>query len=101
MAIDYSIPKSELGAPVRVSPFIRFCRWGLLFAGIAYGVKRQRTLEQREKLHRENLRAKKVIWDEEQRKIASKRTREQLLQLAKEINVPIPDDFDKLYPPEV
>ncbi len=33
------------------------------------------TLEQREKLHRENLRAKKVIWDEEQRKIASKRTR--------------------------
>lgn len=78
------------------------------------------TLEQREKLHRENLRAKKVIWDEEQRKIASKRTRgmslahkisfvlilnvsfsEQLLQLAKEINVPIPDDFDKLYPPEV
>lgn len=79
------------------------------------------TLEQREKLHRENLRAKKAIWDEEQRKIASKRTRgllrvhpklafvlilniffsEQLLALAKEINLPIPDDFDKLYPPEV
>lgn len=77
------------------------------------------TLEHREMLHRENLRAKKVIWDEEQRKLASKRTRglfmvqnetcfntkhffsEQLLALAKEINVPIPADFDQMYPPEV
>ncbi|KAI2810706.1 hypothetical protein RDWZM_002385 [Blomia tropicalis] len=99
MTVDYSLPKPELGAPVRVSPFIRFCRWGLLFAGIAYGMKRQRTLEQRETAHRANLRAQKVIWDEEQKKIATQRTREQLLQLAKDVNVPIPADFDTQYPP--
>ncbi|KAH9416836.1 Hydrogen ion transmembrane transporter [Dermatophagoides pteronyssinus] len=99
MAVDYTLPKSELPAPIRVSPFIRFCRWSLLIAGVAYGMKHHRTLAERERLHRIKLREQKLIWDEEQRILANRRTREQLLSLAKEINVPIPDDFDKQYPP--
>ncbi|KAF7491017.1 hypothetical protein SSS_06682 [Sarcoptes scabiei] len=99
MLKDYSLPKPELGAPVRVSPFIRFCRWSLLIAGIMYGFKHERTLAERERLHRKNLREQKAIWDAEQKILADRRTREQLLSLAKELNVPIPEDFDKQYPP--
>ncbi|XP_011629749.1 ATP synthase subunit e, mitochondrial [Pogonomyrmex barbatus] len=46
-------------APLRVSPFIKFCRWSLLLTGIAYGAYHQRRLKKREDARRaEELRLK-------------------------------------------
>ncbi|GAB1860521.1 ATP synthase subunit e, mitochondrial [Camponotus japonicus] len=39
--------------PLRVSPFIKFCRWSLLFTGIIYGAYHQRRLSKRENARRE------------------------------------------------
>ncbi|KYM98877.1 PREDICTED: ATP synthase subunit e, mitochondrial [Cyphomyrmex costatus] len=45
--------------PLRVSPFIKFCRWSLLLTGIAYGAYHQRRLKRREDARRaEELRLK-------------------------------------------
>ncbi|XP_055627520.1 ATP synthase subunit e, mitochondrial [Toxorhynchites rutilus septentrionalis] len=38
----------ELGAPVRVSPLIKFGRWSFLAVGIAYGAYHQQRLAKRE-----------------------------------------------------
>ncbi|CAL1685834.1 unnamed protein product [Lasius platythorax] len=39
--------------PLRVSPFIKFCRWSLLLTGIAYGAYHQRRLSRRENARKE------------------------------------------------
>ncbi|XP_032676130.1 ATP synthase subunit e, mitochondrial [Odontomachus brunneus] len=39
--------------PLRVSPFIKFCRWSLLITGIAYGAYFQRKFSKRENARRE------------------------------------------------
>ncbi|XP_029176685.1 uncharacterized protein LOC114944808 [Nylanderia fulva] len=39
--------------PLRVSPFIKFCRWSLLLTGIVYGAYHQRRLSRRENARRE------------------------------------------------
>ncbi|KYN36393.1 hypothetical protein ALC56_09353 [Trachymyrmex septentrionalis] len=45
--------------PLRVSPFIKFCRWSLLLTGIAYGAYHQRRLKRKEDARRaEELRLK-------------------------------------------
>ncbi|KYQ59424.1 hypothetical protein ALC60_01597 [Trachymyrmex zeteki] len=45
--------------PLRVSPFIKFCRWSLLLTGIAYGAYHHRRLKKREDARRaEELRLK-------------------------------------------
>ncbi|XP_018376670.1 PREDICTED: ATP synthase subunit e, mitochondrial [Trachymyrmex cornetzi] len=45
--------------PLRVSPFIKFCRWSLLLTGIAYGAYHQRRLKKKEDARRaEELRLK-------------------------------------------
>ncbi|KAL6429801.1 hypothetical protein ACFW04_007588 [Cataglyphis niger] len=47
--------------PLRVSPFIKFCRWSLLLSGIAYGVYHQRRLSRKENARREEeLRLKPI-----------------------------------------
>ncbi|KAK3915135.1 ATP synthase subunit e, mitochondrial [Frankliniella fusca] len=42
--------------PVNVSPLIRFSRWTLLIAGIAYGATRYNRLAAKEKILREEAR---------------------------------------------
>ncbi|XP_050458421.1 ATP synthase subunit e, mitochondrial [Cataglyphis hispanica] len=47
--------------PLRVSPFIKFCRWSLLLSGIAYGAYHQRRLSRIENARREEeLRLKPI-----------------------------------------
>nr|ADC34229.1 mitochondrial ATP synthase e chain [Solenopsis invicta] len=47
--------------PLRVSPFIKFCRWSLLLTGIAYGAYHHRRLKRKEDARRaEELRLKPV-----------------------------------------
>ncbi|CAG2166956.1 unnamed protein product [Oppiella nova] len=98
MATKWDLPAVELKPPLRVSPFIRFCRWSLLLTGVAYGLRRHHTLQQKETEHRIQLRQKKIIWDEEQRVAKLKSNREEMLYLAKETNSKIPDNFDQIYP---
>ncbi|XP_070150399.1 ATP synthase subunit e, mitochondrial [Polyergus mexicanus] len=49
--------------PLRVSPFIKFCRWSLLLTGIAYGAYHQRRLSRRENARREEELKLKPIRD--------------------------------------
>ncbi|KAL0118898.1 hypothetical protein PUN28_009492 [Cardiocondyla obscurior] len=47
--------------PLRVSPFIKFCRWSLLLTGIVYGAYHHRRFKKREDARRaEDLRLKPV-----------------------------------------
>ncbi|KAH0949067.1 hypothetical protein HN011_004701 [Eciton burchellii] len=39
--------------PLRVSPFIKFCRWSLLLTGIAYGAFHHRRYSRKENARRE------------------------------------------------
>ncbi|CAM1329697.1 Uncharacterised protein g10092 [Pycnogonum litorale] len=87
-----------LPSPVRVSPFIKFCRWGALTAGVIWGVHRYRVLSKKETAFRE-IEAKRQVELTKHQEIKKLRdTRVELLQLAKDTGVPIPEDFDKQYP---
>lgn len=54
---------ADLGAPVRVSPLIKFGRWSFLAIGVAYGAYHQNRLSKREVGIREVEAKQKVIRD--------------------------------------
>ncbi|XP_011302023.1 ATP synthase subunit e, mitochondrial [Fopius arisanus] len=58
--------------PVRVSPLIKFGRWGLLVSGILYGAFHQNRLSKKETAWREVESKKKVIRD---KKLAEEKKR--------------------------
>ncbi|XP_059607730.1 ATP synthase subunit e, mitochondrial [Phlebotomus argentipes] len=63
----------ELGAPVRVSPLIKFGRWSFLTVGIAYGAYHQSRLSKKAAKEREIEAKAKAIRDvklAEEKKIA-------------------------------
>ncbi|THK32863.1 ATP synthase subunit e, mitochondrial [Diachasma alloeum] len=51
--------------PVRVSPLIKFGRWGMLVSGILYGAFHQNRLSKKETAWREVEAKKKVIRDKQ------------------------------------
>uniref|UniRef100_A0A182K2A3 ATP synthase F(0) complex subunit e, mitochondrial n=1 Tax=Anopheles christyi TaxID=43041 RepID=A0A182K2A3_9DIPT len=65
---------ADLGAPVRVSPLIRFGRWSFLVVGVAYGAYHQQRLASREVGIREIEAKQKVIRDA---KLAEEKKRNQ------------------------
>ncbi|XP_035789754.1 ATP synthase subunit e, mitochondrial [Anopheles aquasalis] len=65
---------ADLGAPVRVSPLIRFGRWSFLVVGVAYGAYHQQRLAKREVGIREIEAQQKVIRDA---KLAEEKKRNQ------------------------
>ncbi|KAF2894854.1 hypothetical protein ILUMI_11324 [Ignelater luminosus] len=76
---------ADLAAPVRVSPLIRFGRWGLLSAGILYGMFHQGRLSRKEAAIREIELKQKAIRDEKlakEKKLASEREIKELESLA-------------------
>jgi len=92
-------PKYPLPPPAQVSPFIRFCRWGFLVAGIAWGYSRYNVLKRREDRHQQFIAEHKAEWDAEMEARAKAKDREGLLDLARDAGIPIPEDFDQQYPP--
>ncbi|XP_058838579.1 ATP synthase subunit e, mitochondrial [Topomyia yanbarensis] len=54
---------ADLGAPVRVSPLIKFGRWSFLAVGVAYGAYHQQRLAKREVGIREIEAQQKAIRD--------------------------------------
>uniref|UniRef100_A0A182WBC3 ATP synthase F(0) complex subunit e, mitochondrial n=1 Tax=Anopheles minimus TaxID=112268 RepID=A0A182WBC3_9DIPT len=65
---------ADLGAPVRVSPLIRFGRWSFLAVGVAYGAYHQQRLAKREVGIREIEAQQKVVRDA---KLAAEKKRNQ------------------------
>lgn len=53
------------GPPHAVSPLIRGIRWALLFAGIFYGIGKQRVYSVMEDAYREDQAQKKIIRDKQ------------------------------------
>ncbi|XP_063697973.1 ATP synthase subunit e, mitochondrial [Culicoides brevitarsis] len=54
---------ADLGAPVRVSPLIKFGRWSFLAVGVAYGAYHQNRLSKKAAKEREIEAQKKVVRD--------------------------------------
>ncbi|XP_063987752.1 ATP synthase subunit e, mitochondrial [Diachasmimorpha longicaudata] len=51
--------------PVRVSPLIKFGRWGMLISGVLYGAFNQNRLSKKETAWREVEAKKKIIRDKQ------------------------------------
>ncbi|CAH1373713.1 hypothetical protein MTP99_015089 [Tenebrio molitor] len=77
---------SNLPAPVRVSPLIKFGRWSLLSVGIVYGAFHQSRLSRKEAAIREVELKQKAIRDEKlaaEKKLATEKEIAELEALAK------------------
>jgi len=83
----------ELGAPVRVSPLIKFSRWTALIAGIYWGSTRYAANLAAETEVRAYNAKMKPTWDAEKKAASEKANREQLIYLAEATGTPIPADF--------
>ncbi|EZA55283.1 hypothetical protein DMN91_006607 [Ooceraea biroi] len=75
--------------PLRVSPFIKFCRWSLLVTGIAYGAFHHRRYSKRENARREEelrlkpMRDAKLAEEKRLAKIAEDKMLEELMTPSK------------------
>ncbi|XP_015912620.1 ATP synthase subunit e, mitochondrial [Parasteatoda tepidariorum] len=88
-----AVPPIELAPPLRVSPFIRACRYGALFTGVVYGTLRFKYLKRKETKIRDYNQKQKAILNaklEEENKAA---TRKEMLYLAEQCNVTPPPGF--------
>jgi len=83
----------DMGPAGRVSPLIKTARWGLLVAGIFWGMKRYNANKATEDAIREHNARMKPIWDAEKAAAKAKSDREGLLYLAKETGVKPPPGF--------
>ncbi|XP_054714044.1 ATP synthase subunit e, mitochondrial-like [Uloborus diversus] len=86
-------PQIELPAPLRVSPFIRACRYGALATGVVYGVLRYKYLKRKETKIREYEHKQKLILDAQKAEASKAANRNEMIYLAKECGVPVPKDF--------
>merc|ERR1712107_842462 len=83
----------DMGPAGRVSPLIKTARWGLLVAGIYWGMKRYNANKATEDAIREHNARMKPIWDAEKAAAKAKSDREGLLYLANETGVKVPAGF--------
>merc|ERR1712241_343767 len=83
----------DMGPAVKVSPLIKTARWGLLIAGIVYGYKRYNVLKAREDEIAAYEAKMKPIWDAEKAAAKAKVDRANMIQLAKDVGVPVPENF--------
>ncbi|KAG8199542.1 hypothetical protein JTE90_009383 [Oedothorax gibbosus] len=84
---------AELPAPVRVSPFIRACRYGFLFTGIMYGALKFRFWKRKETKRRDFENKQKAILDAKKAEESKIAQRNELLTLAKECSITPPAGF--------
>ncbi|XP_076067567.1 ATP synthase, subunit E [Oratosquilla oratoria] len=84
---------ATLGAPVRVSPLIKFSRYTALVVGLLYGSSRFKTLSAKEKVIQEEEAKLAAIREAEMAEEKKRLGREEMLYLAKEAGVQVPADF--------
>lgn len=83
----------DMGPAVKVSPLIKTARWSLLIAGIVYGYKRYNVLKAREDEIAAYEAKMKPIWDAEKAAAKAKVDRANMIALAKDVGVPVPENF--------
>ena len=76
---------AKFGPPVRVSPFIRFCRWSLLLAGVFYGMSRHNSLKKKEDANRAYIAKMTPIWTEQRNKKKAELDKIEMDALSKEM----------------
>merc|ERR1711868_322160 len=85
----------DMGPAGRVSPLIKTARWGLLVAGIFWGMKRYNANKATEDAIREHNAKMKPIWDKEAAEKKAVENRQGMIKLAREVGVKVPDNFYK------
>ncbi|GIY05758.1 ATP synthase subunit e, mitochondrial [Caerostris darwini] len=83
----------ELPPPVRVSPFIRACRYGALGTGVVYGLLRYKYLKRKETKRRDYENKQKAILDAQKAEMTKVNQRNEMLYLAKECGIKPPADY--------
>ncbi|CAL1279717.1 unnamed protein product [Larinioides sclopetarius] len=84
---------AELSPPLRVSPFIRACRYGALATGLVYGALRFKYLKRKETKRRDFESKQKAILDAKKAEEAKVNQRNEMLYLAKECGIKPPEGF--------
>ncbi|GAU95835.1 hypothetical protein RvY_07380 [Ramazzottius varieornatus] len=87
-------PPKPLLPPAPISPTIRVARWAALIAGLSYGVWHNRRLVRKEERLHEIEERKRPAREAAALREKNARTREEMLVLAREVGVPVPDDFE-------
>ncbi|XP_055343870.1 uncharacterized protein LOC129591980 [Paramacrobiotus metropolitanus] len=90
-------PPKPLLPPAAISPAIRVARWTALIAGLGYGFYRNRRLEKKEQRLKEYEDKHRPAREAAAAREKAIRNREEMLQLAAQLNMPIPADFDQQY----
>merc|ERR1712029_932846 len=83
----------DMGPAGKVSPLIKTARWGLLIAGIFYGMNRYNANKAAEDAIRDYEAKMKPIWDAEKAAKAAKENREGMIKLAREVGVKVPENY--------
>merc|ERR1712212_169248 len=84
---------ATLGAPVRVSPLIKLCRWSALLVGVYYGSTHFKVLAEKEVVIRAEEQRLAEIRNKELAIEKAKLQREELISLAKATGTKIPEGF--------
>ncbi|XP_037786583.1 ATP synthase subunit e, mitochondrial-like [Penaeus monodon] len=84
---------ASLGAPVRVSPLIKFGRWAALLTGVLYGSTHFKTLKAKETIVREEEAKQAAIRNAQLLEEKKKMNREEMITLAGQAGVKVPADF--------
>ena len=79
----------RFGQPVKVSPFIRFCRWSFLIAGIAYGNAHWYSLKKKEDARRDYVAKMTPIWTAQRNAKKAELDKIEMAKLSKEVGSPI------------
>merc|ERR1712198_521052 len=84
---------ATLGAPVRVSPLIKFGRWTALLTGVLYGRSHFKSLQAKEVILREEEAKQAVVRNAQLEEEKKKLNREEMLYLAGQAGVKVKPDF--------
>ncbi|UYV81454.1 ATP5I [Cordylochernes scorpioides] len=75
-------------------------RWTALIAGVVYGYKKYYRLRDLEIEVRKKEAEEKKLQDAIKLREQNRKTRQEMLNIAGEVGVPIPPNFDEIYKPE-
>merc|ERR1711942_239018 len=91
--LAYIVKMATLAAPLRVSPLIKTARWSFLIAGFMYGSQRNATLLVEEAAFREEEAKKQAIIDAQKAEEKKAANRTEMIYLAEQANVKVPEGF--------
>merc|ERR1712020_670476 len=83
----------DMGPAGRVSPLVKTARWTLLIAGIWWGAKRYSALKIVEDANRAHEAEMAPIWAAAKAKRLEEENRQNMISLAQQAGVKVPDNF--------